>query len=119
MGKPAIEVSNNTGDPLRVTIVDEAISSGTPSSSADITVDGTAGGVQLFAANTGRLQATIQNTGAANMRVRSGGDPTPTHGFQLSPGQAMTFSRPEAALLVKAIRETSTSTTAAVSEVVA
>lgn len=99
------------------TSVEAAEGSGTVTSYADVTVDATAGGVQLLPANAARTLVTIQNTGAANMRVRAGADPTPTTGFQVAPGQTISFTPPEATLVIKAIREGGTNTTAAVSEV--
>ena len=101
-----------------VRIVGEADDTGTPAQAADVTVDGTSGGVVLLAANPARSASTIQNTGAANLRLRVDGDPTPTRGYQLAPGQAMSFTPPESHGAHKAIRESSTSTTATAAEVV-
>lgn len=91
---------------------------GTPAHTADVTVDATAGGVTLLAANTNRKAAMIQNTGAANMRVSVGGTPTATNGIQVAPGQVLTLSSPYCPTgAIKAIREGATSTTAAPLEI--
>lgn len=84
----------------------------------DITVDGTAGGVLLLAANPLRISAVIQNTGSAIMRVTDDGSaPTPTHGYQIWPGGSYRTSIPGCVVAdIRAIRESSTSTTASVSE---
>lgn len=91
----------------------------TVSDAADITVDGTAGGVVLLAANTNRKSATITNTGAASMRVRIDGDPTTTRGYLVVAGATLVLSSPHCPTgEIKGIRTTSTSTTAYPAQVV-
>lgn len=91
---------------------------GTPTHTADITVDATAGGVTLLASNANRKSAVIQNVGAANIRVSVGGTPTTTNGIQLAPGQTLALSMPYIPTgAIKAIREGGSSSTAAVLEV--
>lgn len=99
-------------------VVREALNPGTPSQAADVTVDGTAGGVTVLAANANRKSAVIQNVGSANMRVSVGGTPTATTGIQLAAGQTLSLRRPHCPTgAIKAIRESSTSTTASVLEI--
>lgn len=91
---------------------------GTQTNNADITVDGTTGGVTIIAANANRKKAIIQNVGTANIRVGTG-TLTATTGTQLVPGASAVWEAPfcpTAAL--KAIRETSTSSSAAGAETV-
>lgn len=96
----------------------EALNPGTPSQAADVTVDATAGGVTVLAANVNRKSAVIQNVGSANCRVSVGGTPTTTNGIQLTPGQTLTLRRPHCPVgAVKAIRESSTSTSVSVLEI--
>lgn len=103
--------------PLPVTVAGNTAA--TAADGTDITVDGTAGGVTVLAANTNRKSALIQNTGAATMRVTTDGTaPTATHGKQVAAGNALVLSSPNCpTVVVKAIRESSTSTTANASEV--
>lgn len=111
-----VEVKNDSGNPLPVI---QVLASGTPTHQSDITVDGTSGGVTLLAANANRKGVFIQNTGIANMRVSLGGIPTATTGIQLAGGQIMALSTPFIPVgTIKAIRESGTSTTAAVVEIV-
>lgn len=96
----------------------EAPTAGTSTQPADITVDATSGGVVLLAANASRKSAVIQNTGAATMRLRIDGDPTTTRGLQIAAGQSFNIGMPFCPTgAIKAIREGSTSTTAAVMEI--
>lgn len=90
---------------------------GTLTPSDDVTVDGTSGGVTVLAANTNRKAAFIQNVGTANMRVGTG-TLTASHGLQLVPGATLVLESPFCpTAAIKAIRESSTSTTVAVSEI--
>lgn len=92
---------------------------GTPTHTADITVDSTAGGVTLLAANANRKMAIIQNTGTNPMRVSVGGTPTASNGIQLQGGDSLNISAPYIPTgAIKAIREGASNTTAAVLEIV-
>lgn len=94
-------------------------SSGEARDNDDVAVDGTTGGVTLLAANQARKSALITNTGAYSMRVTTDGSaPTATHGKLVAPGASLLMTGqycPTA--VVKAIRATSSSTTANASEV--
>jgi hypothetical protein len=90
---------------------------GVMTNSDDIVVDATAGGVAVLAANANRKAAIVQNVGAANGRL--GTTVATNKGIQLAPGQLVVLEAPwpvQAAL--KAIRESATSTTFAVAEIV-
>lgn len=95
-------------------------STGTATETADVTVDATAGGITVLAANANRKSAKIQNTGSANMRVTiDNSAPTISKGTQLQPGQILTISTPFiVTTAIKAIREGAVSTTASVTEIV-
>lgn len=91
---------------------------GTATHTADATVDSTAGGVTLLASNANRKAAFVQNVGTANIRVSVGGTPATTTGLQLTPGATLILEAPFCpTAAIKAIRETSTSSTAAVMEI--
>ena len=94
-------------------------STGEANDNDDVAVDGTVGGVILLAANPARKSALIINTGDADMRVTTDGSaPTATHGKLVGSGAALSLSSPYCPTKeVKAIRQTSTSTTANASEV--
>lgn len=109
------DVSSSNPVPTR----ESANTAGTPTHTADQTVDGTAGGVTILAANANRKTAFVQNVGAANIRVSVGGTPTATNGIQLVPGQRLTIDSPFCPTsAIKAIRESGVSSSAAVVEVV-
>lgn len=111
----------SASNPLPVTgTTTAANTTGTVTQSDDVTVDGTAGGVTLLAANTARKSAMVQNVGSANIRVTyDGSAPTATHGIQLTPGATLRLSQPNVSQsAVKAIREGSTSSSASRSETV-
>lgn len=118
---------NNEGDDSLLAGVDDSnnllASPSTPgvvdSQPADITVDNTAGGVQLLAANADRKAAIIQNTGGENIRVGIGTTPTAATGIQLAPGQVLHLSMPYCPTeQIKGIQEGASSSTAAVIEIV-
>ena len=92
---------------------------GTADDNDDITVDATAGGVELLAANPDRKSALIQNVGVADMRVTTDGSaPTATHGKLVPAGGSLSLSSPYCPVgSVKAIRTGATSTTANASQV--
>ncbi len=101
-----------------VDITDIANPVGTLTNTADATVDGTSGGVSALAANANRKACFIQNVGAANIRVGTG-TLTATTGIQLVPGASLILEAPFCpTAVIKAIRETSTSSTVAVAEIV-
>lgn len=108
-----------TVDSAGVQSVKEAANvAGTPTHAADITVDATAGGVTLLAANAARKAAIIQNTGTATMRVSIGGTPATNTGFQVAAGGVLRIEAPFCPTgAIKAIREGAVSTTAAPFEV--
>lgn len=84
----------------------------------DVTVDNTAGGVVLLAANTARKKLIVQNTGAQPMRVNFGSDPTTTTGLQMPANTTREFGWPYPITSeVKAIREGGTNTTATAMEI--
>ena len=87
---------------------------GTLANGAQTTVDNTAGGVQIIAANANRTALIVQNVGTANMRVGVTGV-TATTGVRLTPGQIW---EPQVAPsnAVFAIREGATNTTALAQE---
>lgn len=93
---------------------------GTADNDDDVTVDATAGGVTLKAANANRKIIIIQNVGAQPIRVTiDGSAPTATHGIQLAAGDSVTFTAPYIPVaIVKAIREGGTNSTANVTEIV-
>jgi hypothetical protein len=94
--------------------------SGTATDTADQTVDNTGGGVTILAANANRRGATVQNTGAATIRVTVDGTaPTTTKGLQLAAGAVLSLSMPDCPTsAIKAIREGGSNSTVYVSEVV-
>lgn len=97
----------------------DAPSTGEATDNDDVTVDGTAGGVILLAANPGRKSALIINTGSEPMRVTTDGSaPTATHGKLVAAGGSLALSSPYCPTVeVKAIRAGATNTTANASEV--
>ena len=80
---------------------------------AEITVDATAGGILLLAANPARRVALIQNTGNAPMRVGVGQNPTAVLGFVVVAGGVFEVTSTD---VVKGFRTTATSTTVFVQE---
>lgn len=85
-------------------------------SNADVTVDATAGGVAVLAADTTRCAALIKNSGAAAMRC----GPTTitvsaTVGFPVGAGETLVLGD-EGKQAWKCIRTTGSSTTASVIE---
>lgn len=94
-------------------------SQGASKDNDDVTVDATAGGVTLLAANPQRKTALIINTGANPMRVTTdGSNPTATHGKLVAAGSALALSAPFCPTnVVKAIQQGASSTTANASEV--
>jgi len=113
---PVVIASDQSALPVSVAADTTA---GVVTQPADVTVDATASGVVLLAANATRKSFTVENTGAANIRVRIDGDPTTTRGIQLAPGQSYSGSMPFCPQgAIKAIREGAVSSTAAVLEVV-
>lgn len=101
----------------RVRVVSDTTGTLTPSS--DVSVDGTVGGVTILAANTARKAVLIKNVGAAACRIGTAGTvPTASKGHQLAAGESLFLTLPFITTeALKAIRETSTSTTVTVSEI--
>lgn len=93
--------------------------SGVAANSDDVSVDATAGGVTILAANSARKGAILVNTGTGNARVTlDGSAPTATHGIQLVPGASLTLAYPFCPVLViKAIREAAVTTTISPTEI--
>lgn len=113
-GQPGADVfvTNTTDYPVPI----EWSGVGTPSDNTDYTVG--AASIEVLGANDLRKSATIQNTGAANVRVRVGGGAAADRGFQLSPGASLVLSGPNIETgSVYAIREGGTSSTVYVYEV--
>lgn len=103
------------------TLTTVAPTAATPTHTADATVDNTAGGVTVLAANTSRKAAIIQVVSGGNVRVSIAGTPTTSTGLQLVAGGAplviegtASYGCPTGA--IKAIREGSTSGVVAVVE---
>lgn len=85
-------------------------------SSADITVDATAGGVTVLAADSNRCEALIQNSGAAAMRCAPTTiTVTSTVGFYVPAAGTLALGV-EGQQAWKCIRTTGSSTTASVAE---
>lgn len=113
-GQPGddVYVTNTTDHPVPV----EWAGVGTPSDNTDYTVSGVS--LEILGANDLRKSATIQNTGAANVRVRVGGAAAADRGFQLAPGASLVLSGPYVETgSVYAIREGGTDSTVYVYEV--
>jgi hypothetical protein len=92
---------------------------GTATTNDDVTVDSTSGGVQILASNSSRKGFIVQNTGANNIRVSIGNNPTTTHGIQLAAGASLAMSAPNCPTgAIKAIREGGSNSTCAAIEVV-
>lgn len=107
-----------TTPPTIGTTVASDTTAGVMTNSADVTVDDTAGGVTVLAANANRKKCIIQNVGAAACRVGTT-TPTTTTGLQLAPGASLTLEGPyPVQAAIKAIRETGTNTTVSVAEIV-
>ncbi len=70
---------------------DQTILGGTLANGAETTVNSTAGGVQLIAANAARKGLVIQNTGSNNIRVGVSGV-TNTTGLRLTAGASVVWS---------------------------
>lgn len=104
---------DNTG---RVRVVEDTPA--TLTGSADVSVDGTSGGVTVLASNSARKGLLIKNIGAASCRIGTAGTaPTASKGHQLASGEALFMVMPNCTTeAIKAIRETSTSTTLSVME---
>lgn len=92
---------------------------GIPVNGDDISVDATAGGVTVLAANSARKGAILINTGTGNARVTlDGSTPSATHGIQLVPGASLTLAYPFCpVLIIKAIREAAVTTTISPTEI--
>lgn len=100
-------------------VAPEASDAGTATTNTDVVVDATAGGVVILAANAHRKGFIIQNTGADNVRVSIGSNPTATHGIQLRAGESLSMAAPKCPTgLIKAIREGAVSSACAAIEVV-
>lgn len=92
---------------------------GVATTSDDIAVDATAGGVLLLAANADRKGFIVQNTGANAIRVSIGSNAVANHGIQLAAGASLAMSAPKCPTgVIKAIREGANSSTASRIEVV-
>lgn len=100
----------------RVRVVEDTPATLTPSS--DVSVDGTVGGVTVLASNSARKGLLIKNIGAASCRIGTAHTaPTASKGHQLASGEALFMVMPNCTTeAIKAIRETSTSTTLSVME---
>lgn len=92
---------------------------GVATTSDDIAVDATAGGVVLLAANADRKGFIVQNTGANAIRVSIGSNAVANHGIQLAAGASLAMSAPKCPTgVIKAIREGANSSTASRIEIV-
>lgn len=84
---------------------------GTVTPVADVTVGASA--TELMPADAKRDRAVVQNTGAANMRIGVGFDPTASKGLQLGPGHTLALDVYDGCRnQIKVIRESGTSTSA-------